>query len=172
MSQFLRYITWFKSQYLPFNGENLGLDQTINKQTKWQDIHCLLSLSCLVNMIFLMIKIPWNKVFSMHPFDPNYKMPYSSWRKPFFFSQFEGFEFGSLAWKSVKWRGKRRVSFFSPLFFCRFLCRCMGFGCIKLFMIWIELKFWFEIISEIKIWDKNNTLQKIVDYFIIVAKIL
>ena len=39
-------------------------------------------------------------------------------------------------------------------------------------MIWIELKFWFEIISEIKIWDKNNTLQKIVDYFIIVAKIL
>ena len=25
LSQFLRYITWFKSQDLPFNGENVGL---------------------------------------------------------------------------------------------------------------------------------------------------
>jgi hypothetical protein len=31
LSQFLRYITWFKSQDLPFNGENVGL----NKMSKF-----------------------------------------------------------------------------------------------------------------------------------------
>ena len=39
LSQFLRYITWFKSQDLPFNGENVGLRWLGEKQSWGTLVH-------------------------------------------------------------------------------------------------------------------------------------
>ena len=49
-------------------------------------------------------------------------------RKPFFFHNSKDLNLAVLHEKSVKWWGKRRVSFlfFILPLFCRFLCRCMG----------------------------------------------